>query len=76
MTKLPRINAFERASNVISTDLGSELILLDPGNSEMFSVNECGRTIWLSLPARSPAEIADLLCAEYDVEPARALTDA
>jgi hypothetical protein len=66
---------FKRSFDVIATDLGDELILLDPRNGEMFALNASGRRIWLELPAPSPAPLADALCSTFRVERDRALAD-
>ena len=67
---------FDRATDVIATDLEQELILLDPRSSEMFSLNAAGRCVWFALPARSVEEIADVLQNEFDVSPEIARHDA
>jgi hypothetical protein len=67
---------FEHAPDVITTDLGDELILLDPRNGEMFSLNSCGRRVWFALPARSVVQVANALCSEYEVALDRARSDA
>jgi hypothetical protein len=63
------------ASEVIATDLQHELILLDPRNGQMFSLNETGRRIWHELPVESPRDLAVVLNAEFDVTTERALAD-
>lgn len=63
------------SADVIATDLGDELILLDPRNGEMFGLNACGRRIWLELPGRTAAHVVDAVCAEFDVTPERARCD-
>jgi hypothetical protein len=68
------MSKYSRSSDVIATDLGIELILLDPRNGEMFGLNTTGRRIWLDLP-RSEAELADRLCLEFAVSPERARVD-
>ncbi len=35
--------------NVIETDLGDELVLLDPKTQGMFSLNNTGRIVWQGL---------------------------
>jgi len=67
---------FTHAPDIITTDLGDELMLLDPRNGEMFSLNPCGRRIWFALPARSVVQVANALCSEYDVNLERARSDA
>jgi hypothetical protein len=71
---MPR--GFAHAPEVITTDLGEELILLDPRSGEMFSLNQCGRRIWFALPARSVVQVANALCSEFDVTLERARVDA
>ena len=72
---------YQKNPRIIETDLPHELILLDPGTGEMFSLNDTGRRVWRALPADSAASLArgleaalevDLETAERDV---RALLD-
>ena len=65
---------YARVARVIETDLGHELVLLDPETQEMFSLNETGRCIWRTLPAGEAPLIAALVAA-YDVSPAAAEAD-
>ena len=67
---------YDRATDVIATDLEQELILLDPRSSEMFSLNAAARCVWFALPARSVEEIADVLQNQFDVTPEIARHDA
>jgi Coenzyme PQQ synthesis protein D (PqqD) len=66
---------YDSAPDVIATDLGYELVLLDPRNGEMFALNAAGRRVWLDLPARSPDELANVLVAVFDVARPQALND-
>ena len=50
-----------RRPDVIATDLADELILLDPGTGEMFSLNATGRAIWQALDGRTA--VADVSAA-------------
>ena len=61
--------------DVITTDLGHELILLDARNGEMFGLNTSGRRVWLDLPACSVSQLADTLCSAFQVVPERARAD-
>jgi len=70
------LRSFAHAPDIITTDLGDELILLDPRNGEMFSLNSCGRRVWFALPARSVVQVANALCSEYEVTLERARSDA
>ncbi|HEX8358819.1 MAG TPA: PqqD family protein [Longimicrobium sp.] len=59
---------YEKNPRVIETDLPHELILLDPGTGEMFSLNETGRRIWRALPADSATTLARELEAAMEVD--------
>ncbi len=59
---------YEKNPRVIETELPHELILLDPGTGEMFSLNETGRRVWRALPAASSAELARELEAALEVD--------
>jgi PqqD family protein of HPr-rel-A system len=61
--------------DVIETDLGEELILLDPRTQEMFSLNATGRAVWRALPAPDEAAIAAAVAESFDISPARAEAD-
>ena len=58
---------YTRAARVIETDLGNELVLLDPETQQMFSLNETGRCIWRALPASGEASLIDVLVSAYNV---------
>ena len=53
--------SYQQHTSVITTDLGSEVVLLHPDTQEMFTLNEVGRTIWLSLPASRQTLLAQVL---------------
>jgi hypothetical protein len=59
---------YSKNPEIIETHLEGELILLDPGTGEMFSLNETGRRIWSALPADSVATVARELHAALEVE--------
>lgn len=69
------MSRYAHSADVIATDLGNELILLDPRNGEMFGLNACGRRVWQELPGRSAAELTSLVCAEFDVGEDQARAD-
>ena len=65
------------AAGVIATDLGDELVVLDPVRGEMFSLNETGRCIWQAIESGDKEPVAALVTAfEVDVETARADVEA
>lgn len=62
-----RPDCYSRRPGIIETDLGSELILLDPMTEEMFSLNDVGRLILRKL-GDAPAEVlAERVVAAFDV---------
>jgi hypothetical protein len=66
---------FRPADEVIVTDLGNELILLDPRSGEMFSLNDTGRCVWFALPVSSALDVARRVAEEFDVGPEAACGD-
>ena len=52
--------------DVLPTDLGDELVLMDTASSVMFSLNEAGRLLWNALPAEQTA-LSELLRSTYDL---------
>jgi Coenzyme PQQ synthesis protein D (PqqD) len=65
---------YRRRTEVIATDLEDELVLLDPGTVEMYSLNTVGRLVWLSLPD-SLAGIVGKVTESFDVSAEQALSD-
>ena len=68
------MSIYKRSPDVIATDLGDELILLDPRRGEMVGRNESGRRVWLELE-QSLDSVAAAIAAEFGIEPARARAD-
>jgi hypothetical protein len=64
-----------KSPEIIETDLGNELILLDPRNGEMYSLNEVGRRVWVELPSQPVRRIAELIALDFDVLPEHAEAD-
>jgi hypothetical protein len=65
-----------RRPGIIETDLGSELILLDPETQQMFSLNPSGRLIWRLLGAMSFDAIIANVVEQFDVSAEDADRDA
>ena len=62
---------------VVETDLGEELILIDPATREMFSLNATGRIVWRALAGEDGGReraVAGVVSA-FDVDADRAGTD-
>lgn len=58
---------YSRRTGIIETDLGAELILLDPTTEEMFSLNDVGRLIWRLLDEAPLEMIVVRVVGEFDV---------
>lgn len=65
---------FMPAPEVVVTDLGDDLVLLNSRSGEMFALNEAGRCIWYALGGGQAAAAAALIDA-FDVTPERARAD-
>ncbi|AXH00710.1 PqqD family protein (plasmid) [Deinococcus wulumuqiensis] len=61
--------------DILVTDLGDELVLMDPQGSLMFSLNAAGRLLWQSLPA-SADTLAQRLQTTYGLGAAQARADS
>lgn len=66
---------YRRRAHVIETDLGAELILLDPATQQMFTLNATGREVWRALDGRAVDDIAARVVATFDVTREVAMTD-
>lgn len=60
--------------DIVATDLDDELVLLDPSDQKIFSLNATGRVVWQALPAMTSALMA-LLIKRFDVSEDQAMTD-
>lgn len=67
--------AYAPAPGIVATDLGDELILLDPARGEMFSLNATGRCIWGALGGGLDAAVRALVDA-FDITAEQAAADA
>jgi hypothetical protein len=61
--------------DVTVTDLGDQLVLLDPRNQEMFALDAVGRFIWGALPGGDFGEVAAALAERYGLDLATAERD-
>ena len=56
--------------------VGGEMVILSAEDSSLFLLNEVGTAIWEATDGhRSIQAIAEVLCAEYEVDRATALAD-
>jgi hypothetical protein len=61
--------------DVTVTDLGDQLVLLDPRNQEMYALDAVGRFILEALPTAPLGGVAAALSERYDLDPATADAD-
>lgn len=61
--------------DVTVTDLGDQLVLLDPRNQEMYALDRVGRFIWQALPTERLADVASAVVERYAIDPARVAVD-
>jgi hypothetical protein len=66
---------FKQAAGIIETDLGSELILLDPTTQEMFSLNPTGSTVWRTLSEAPLRTAVDRVVDAFEVDRETAMQD-
>ena len=65
-----------RGDKLAARKVGGEMVILSAEDSSLFLLNEVGTAIWEATDGqRSIEAIADVLCAEYDVDRATALAD-
>ena len=50
------------------TDLGDQLVLLDPTNQEMYALDDVGRFIWTALPDSALGGVAQALSEHYGID--------
>lgn len=64
---------YRATKGLIETDLGEEMVLLNPLNSQMYSLNRTGRIVWQNLadPRRAEQE----LTRTYGLAPGQAEAD-
>ena len=65
----------ERVSDVIVTELPSEIILLEPLSQEMYALNPTGMLIWKGLPAESLGDLQDRVGPQLHTDRATADRD-
>jgi len=63
---------FSAASDVLVTDLDTEMILIGGKSGETFRLNGTACELWRQLPATAEA-LAKTLSAHYGIEPAQAV---
>jgi len=67
---------FVAKPGLVTTDLESELILLDPDSQQMYSLNPTGRLIWQKLEGCTLEQLVEAVSRAFEVDQKTALTDA
>ena len=67
-----------RSTAIASRAMGDELMIMSATNSTLFTLNEIAMLIWEAADGATPLEdiVTGRICAEYDVKPEVAMTDA
>src|SRR3954465_1030486 len=67
-----------RSPMAAARHLGGEMIIMSAVNSSLFTLNEVAALIWKSADGETPLQdiVESKICAEFDVDPALALSDA
>lgn len=66
----------KRADRLAAREVAGEMVILSADDSGLFVLNETGTVIWNAADGRtSIEEMADRLCADYDVERDTAIRD-
>ena len=67
-----------RSPMVAARELGGEMIIMSAADSSLFSLNEVATLIWKSADGETSLQeiVQQKICAEFDVEPALAFSDA
>lgn len=76
MSHITLANQAQPHNDVLFQEVGGEAVLLNLGSESYFGLNEVGTRIWSLLAENTQLQNAfDILCAEYDVEPAKLEAD-
>ena len=71
-----RNSVLGRRDRVIVQEVEQQAVLLDIESGEYFALNDVGKRVWdLCDGTRTVAQVADAICAEYDVPPETAFDD-
>ncbi len=67
-----------RSREIAARALGGEMMIMSARDSTLFNLNESGTLIWQSADGSTTLEqiVEQKICAEYEVEPVKALADA
>jgi len=67
-----------RSKDIAARMLDGEMMIMTARDATLFSLNDVGSAIWAAAHGHTPLEeiVEREVCAEFDVEPAEALTDA
>jgi hypothetical protein len=76
MSKISLIQRAAPSGDVLFQQLGGEGVLLDLASESYFGLNGVGTRVWVLLNEDPGLQrVFDLLCSEYDADPARIEAD-
>ncbi|MCA9837482.1 MAG: hypothetical protein KC422_11210 [Trueperaceae bacterium] len=67
------IRNLQRKCDIVETDLGNELVLLDPESQVLYLLDELGMYVWRHLPELGLHETLDLIIEKLRLTKAEAL---
>ncbi len=69
---------FARTRDIAARALDGEMMIMSTLDSTLYNLNELGTLIWRFADGRTPLSdiVTQKVCAEFEVEPEQALTDA
>jgi hypothetical protein len=67
-----------RSRQIAARALDGEMMIMSASDSKLFNLNELGTLIWQAADGATALEeiVTRKVCAQYEVEPSEALTDA
>ncbi|MDJ0761889.1 MAG: PqqD family protein [Myxococcota bacterium] len=68
-------HCFKPAPAVAYRTIGGRVVIVDPGQNKMISLNQTGSVIWEALDGRSAQSVATDIAATFDVTDEEALAD-
>ena len=70
------MHRYERSTELLEAEIGSELVALEPNAGKCFGFNEVAASVWRNLQTpKTLGELRDSLLKEYEVEPERCVRE-
>lgn len=69
--------ALRRSTDVLTSDINGEIVLLNPETGDCYSLTGVGATVWQAMSDTTTLDdVVAGVCEHFDVEPERAREDA